>query len=119
MIEIHHEIIRFGHRFNEILCCDCFYDEVYFLLRQKVDYYYFEENFEKYDNCFINFFDETIVVVCGDVLNFIRESKYKLTKKYCIEDVIWCLKIKIVLCSVCIIELFRKINILHLFKLKW
>ena len=79
----------------------------------------FEENFEKYDNCFINFFDGTIVVVCGDVLNFIRESKYKLTKKYCIEDVIWCLKTKIVLCSVCIIELFRKINILHLFKLKW
>ena len=46
MIEIHHEMIRYGDHFNEILCCDCFYDEVYFLLRQKVNDEIFEERFE-------------------------------------------------------------------------
>ena len=77
MIEIHHEMIRYGDHFNEILCCDCFYDEVYFLLRQKVNDKIFEERFEKY-NCFITFFDGIVIVVCGDILKFIRDSKYEL-----------------------------------------
>ena len=33
MIEILHEMRRYGDCFDEVLCCDCFYDEVYFLLR--------------------------------------------------------------------------------------
>ena len=77
MIEIHHEMIRYGDHFNEILCCDCFYDEVYFLLRQKVNDEIFEERFEKH-NCFITFFDGIVIVVCGDILKFIRDSKYEL-----------------------------------------
>ena len=77
MIEIHHKMIRYGDHFNEILCCDCFYDEVYFLLRQKVNDEIFEERFEKY-NCFITFFDGIVIVVCGDILKFIRDSKYEL-----------------------------------------
>ena len=77
MIEIHHEMIRYGDHFNEILCCNCFYDEVYFLLRQKVNDEIFEERFEKY-NCFITFFDGIVIVVCGDILKFIRDSKYEL-----------------------------------------
>ena len=35
MIEISHELIHFGDPFNELFCCGCFSDEVYFLLRQK------------------------------------------------------------------------------------
>ena len=118
MIEIHHEMIRYGDHFNEILCCDCFYDEVYFLLRQKVNDEIFEERFEKYDNCFITFFDGIVIVVCGDILKFIRDSKYELSKNTCIKDVVWCLKNKIILCSIYTVELFRRIDILHLLKLK-
>ena len=122
MIEIHYEMSRYndylyGDRINEIHCCDCFYDKVYFLLRQNVDGEYFEKRFEKNDDCFIAFFDGIIIVVCNDILIFIR-YKYELAKKHCIKDVIWCLKNKTILCSICTIELFRKIKILHLFKLK-
>ena len=35
MIKFHHKIHRYGSFFCEILCCDCFFDEVYFLLRKK------------------------------------------------------------------------------------
>ena len=45
MIEILHEMRQHGDCFEEVLCCDCFYDEVYFLLRQKVDDRIFEERF--------------------------------------------------------------------------
>ena len=119
MIKIHHKIIRYGDSFNEILCCDCFYDEVYFLLRQKVNDEIFEEKFEKHDDCFITFFDGIIIVICGDILKFVRDEKHhKLFKDTCIRDVIWCKKNKIILCSICTAEVFKKIDILHMFKLK-
>ena len=69
MIKFHHKIHRYGSFFCEILCCDCFFDEVYFLLRKKEDDgEKFEEKFENNNGCFISFFDETIVVICANVL---------------------------------------------------
>ena len=110
MIEFHYKIHRFGNNFHEILCCDCFFDEVYFLLRKKEDDgEIFEEEFENYDECFITFYDKTIVVVCADIIQFVHT---------CVRDVIWCQKNKIILCSICTVEIFKKLNILHLFKLK-
>ena len=47
MIEISHELIHFGDPFNELFCCDCFCDEVYFLLRQKKDYEILKRDFRK------------------------------------------------------------------------
>ena len=120
MIEFHYKIHHFGNNFHEILCCDCFFDEVYFLLRKKEDNgEIFEEEFENYDECFITFYDRTIVVVCADIIQFVRDEKHqKLFKDICVRDVIWCQKNKIILCSICTVEIFKKLNILHLFKLK-
>ena len=37
MFEINYEMTtRFDNQVDEVLCCSCYYDEVYFLLRQKV-----------------------------------------------------------------------------------
>ena len=47
MIEISHELIHFGDPFNELFCCDCFYDEVYFLLRQKKTMKFLKRDFRK------------------------------------------------------------------------
>ena len=118
MIEILHEMRRYGDCFAEVLCCDCFYDEVYFLLRQKVNDRIFEERFQKYDDCFITLFDGVIIVVCADIISFLRDNKHELSRKKCIKDVIWCLKNRIGFCSICTVELFKRINMLHLFKLK-
>ena len=90
MIEICHRMRCYGNDVKEILCCDCFYDEVYYLLRQKVDYQKFEEKIEK--NIFINFFDGMVIAVCINILEFLRSKRYNLSKKTCISDVIWCLK---------------------------
>ena len=120
MIEFHHKIHRFGNNFNEILCCDCHFDEVYFLLRKKEDdSEIFEEEFEKYDECLITFYNGTIIVICSDILRFIRdENNEKLFKYLCLTEVIWCQKDKIILCSICTVEVFRKLDILHSFKFK-
>ena len=117
MIEIYHQMRCYGDNVKEILCCDCFYDEVYYLLRQKVDYQKFEEIIEK--DYFISVFDGTVIVVCNNILEFIRSKRYDLSKKTYISDVIWCLKNRIILCSICTIEIFRKVDILHKFELKW
>ena len=100
----------YGDNVKEILCCDCFYDEVYYLLRQKVDYQKFEEIIEK--DYFISVFDGTVIVGCNNILEFIRSKR-------CVSNVIWCLKNRIILCSICTIEIFRKVDILHKFELKW
>ena len=79
----------------------------------------FEEKLEKHDDCFITFFDGIIIVICCDILKFVCDEKHhKLFKDTCIRDVIWCKKKKIILCSICTAEVFKKIDILHMFKLK-
>ena len=40
------EMIRYGTHIQDILYCDCFYDEIYFMLRHKVVCQKFEERFE-------------------------------------------------------------------------
>ena len=76
MFEINYEMTtRFDNQVDEVLCCSCYYDEVYFLLRQKVNDEIFEEKFERYDDCFMTFFDGIIIVVCIDILKFVRDKK--------------------------------------------
>ena len=79
MIEIFHQMRCYGQNVKEILCCDCFYDEVNYLLRQKVDYQKFEEQIEK--DTFINFFDGTVIGVCNNILEFLRSKRCELSKK--------------------------------------
>ena len=35
MIEIYHEMVRYFVHINEIFCCDCYFDEIYYLSRKK------------------------------------------------------------------------------------
>ena len=120
MIEFCQRIHRYGRNFHEVLCCDCFFDKVYFLLRKKEDDgEIFQEEFEKYDDCFIYFFDGTIIVICSQIIKFIRDEKNEqLFMKICTTEVVFCSSNKIVLCSICIFDIFKKLDILHRFKLK-
>ena len=119
MIEIWHEIIRHDGHFNEILCCECFFDEIYLLLRQKVKYEIFEEKFEKIENCFFDLIYGIIVVICCHLLTFVHEKKHKLFNTSCITDVIPCKADKIVMCTICTVNVFRALDVLHTFKLRW
>ena len=106
--------MNFGDPFNELFCCDCFYDEVYFLLRQKKDYEIFEERFSKVRNCYFDYGFATIIIVCHDILKYLKK-KYKLSKTGCTESI---LTKDIHLCSLCTIDLINKIDILHDLRLK-
>ena len=52
MIEIFHEMIRYEVHINEIFCCDCYFDEIYFFLRK-----------EKTMNFSKKFFQKNIIVI--------------------------------------------------------
>ena len=118
MTEISHELIRYSVHFNDILCCDCFYDEIYFLLRKKVNFQIFEKRFFDYENCYFDLIYGSAMVICHDLLIYMSE-KYSLIGKNCITDVINTKTDQIELCSICIVDVFRRADILHIFKLKW
>ena len=118
MIEVSHEMIRYSVHFKDILCCDCFYDEVYFLLRQKVNYMTFEARFVDGKNYYLDMIYGTAMVVCYDLLYYISQ-KYSLIGKSCITNIVDTKPNQIELCSICAVEAFRKADILHIFKLKW
>ena len=118
MIETSHEMIRYHIRFKDILCCDCFYDEIYFLLRQKVSYEIFEERFANVENCYFDLIYGTALVVCHDLLLF-ASQKYKLIGKHCIGETVVTKPVTTFLCSICAVDVFRRADILHIFKFKW
>ena len=118
VVKIYHRMKCYTDDINDIRCCDCCFDKVYFLLRQKIDYENLVEIIIE-DDFFINCFDGTVIVVCINILDFLRNKRFDLSKKTCINDVIHCLKNRIPLCSICTIELFRKSDVLHKFELKW
>ena len=92
---------------EETLCCDCYFDEVYFCLRNK----YSIKKFNEKENCFYYRSFESIIIICYDIFIF-QKKKLKLINSNCILD----RHINdIPLCSICLIESFKKINCLHKF----
>ena len=67
MIEISHELTHIGIHFKDVFCCDCFFDETHFLLRQKSSYEIFEER-SNLENCYFEYGFSTIIIVCHDIL---------------------------------------------------
>ena len=92
---------------EEILCCNCYFDEVCFCLRNK----YSIEKFNEKENCFYDTTFDSIIIICYDIFIF-PKKKLKLRNSCCIVD----RHInEIPLCSICMIECFKKFNCLHKF----
>ena len=119
MIKISHEMFKYTVHFKDIFCCDCFYDETYFLLRQKVDFETLRERFSNVENCYFDWIYGTVLIICHDLL-FKTSQENSLTGRNCITD-IETLKSgqKIELCIVCTINFYRTNDTLHNFKLEW
>ena len=118
MIEIRHELLRYNVHFTDILCCDCFYDEIYFLLRKKVDFEKFEERFSGVENCYFDFAYGSVVITCYDFLTY-TARKYRLIGNNCITELVHTKPDKTEICSICAIHVFKRIDVLHIFKLRW
>ena len=122
MIEFDCWLFYYDMLIRRIFCCDCFFDQIHFLIREK-DKNFVEISENKIrknkDDFLLYFISGTLVISCSYVLKFIRENKdLQLFKDLCVTDFIWCEDEKIALCSACAIDIFRKTDILHCFKLK-
>lgn len=122
MIEYECWLFCYDMVMGRIFCCHCFLDHVHFLIREE------EKNFteiiekiiqnKKY-SFFFYFLGGTLFLSCSFIIKFIRESKnVRLLRDSCVTDVIWCKDQRLTLCTACAIDLFRKNDILHCFKLK-
>ena len=101
MIEISHELIRYSVHFKDILCCDCFDDEIYFLLRHKANCETFEARFWDVENSYFDLIYGTVMVICYDLLVY-ASRKYNLFGKNCITDIVNTKPVQTELCSICI-----------------
>ena len=119
MIKISHKMARYSLPFKDILCCDCFYNEIYFLLRQKINFEIFRERFSHVGNCYFNIYG-SILVICHDLLIHISQKYNLVGNKHCITDLIDTGSNQTIeLCTICSVDVFRKAEILHIFKLEW
>ena len=122
MIEYECWLFCYDMVIGRTFCCHCFLDHVHFLIREE------EKNLteiiekiiqnKKY-SFFFYFLGGTLFLSCSFIIKFIRESKnVRLFRDSCVTDVIWCKDERLTLCTACAIDLFRKNDILHCFKLK-
>ena len=72
MIDIFNEMIRYFVHIKDIFCCDCYFDEIYYLLRKK-KYEYFEKIFSEEQNCYFDTVFASLITVCYDFLRFSKK----------------------------------------------
>ena len=82
-------MIRYEVHINEIFCCDCYFDEIYFFLRKEKNYEFFEKIFSEEHNCYFDSVFASLIIVCYDFLRFSKKKKKKpLSQSMCIETVL-------------------------------
>ena len=113
MIGIFHEMIRYAVHVKEIFCCDCYFDEIYFFSRQKTEF--FEKKFSEEQDCYFDTVFASLILACYDFLRF-SKKKYSLSQSMCIETI---LSEDIHLCSICTIDLFKRVDEIIKFELRW
>ena len=67
-------MIRYEVHINEIFCCDCYFDEIYFFLRKEKNYEFFEKNFSEEHNCYFDSVFASLTIVCYDFLRFSKKN---------------------------------------------
>ena len=88
MIEILHEMVRYDVHINEIFCCDCYFDEIYFFLRIKKNFDFLEKKFEKKKNCYFDISFNSLIIVCYDFVRFFIKKIYPFKNIVCQNNLI-------------------------------
>ena len=83
MIKFNHLMYYYSCLIEEIFCCDCIFDQVFFLIEKEEEDFVeiIEEKLKKNtnkeeDGFMVNFFDGALILICIEVLNFIRQKKW-------------------------------------------
>ena len=85
---------------------------------EKKNYEYFEKIFSEEQNCYFDTVFASLIIVCYDFLRFSKKKtkKKNLSQSMCIETV---LSEDIHLCSICTIDLFKNVDEIIKFELRW
>ena len=81
MIKIEHKLIRDQIHIHEILCCDCYFDLCFYLLRRKSNFDEIHNTFDNLSNCYYPIACKMMILSCYKMLNFVfdnnRDELYK------------------------------------------
>ena len=75
MIKIEHKLIRDQIHIHEILCCDCYFDLCFYLLRRKSNFDEVHNTFDNLSNCYYVVAYDMMLLSCYKMLNFVFGNK--------------------------------------------
>ena len=70
MIKFEQQLIKDQKHVHEIICCDCYFDSCFYLLRKKVNLDEFNNRFSNLSNCYYSFVFSTMILCCYEILTF-------------------------------------------------
>ena len=71
MIKFQHKLDKDQKHIYGILCCDCYFDLIFYLLRRNVTIDKIENRFSNLSNCYYSVCFSTVIVSCYKMLKFI------------------------------------------------
>ena len=116
MIKIEDELIKDQKHIYELLCCDCYFDLCFYLLRRKVIFDEMNNRFSNLSNCYYSVVFNAMIVSCYKMLRFVISSKKdKLYERNCFETFP---KQNTRLCVLCANDLFFILGRMNEFSLR-
>ena len=85
------------------------------MLRKKKTMDVSKKFFSEEQNCYFDTVFASLIIVCYDFLRF-SKKKYSLSKSMCIKTI---LSENIHLCSICTVDLFKRVDEIIKFELEW
>ena len=84
MIKIEHTLMKNQLEIHELICCDCYFDLCFFLLRRKVNFDEMHNRFNNLSNCFYIVAFNKMMVSCYHFLKFeLSNTCYDFPKRNC------------------------------------
>ena len=88
MIKIRHNLIRNQIQIDELICCDCYFDLSFFLLRRKVNFDEMHNWFNNLSNCYYAVAYNAMIGSCYKFLRFeIHNNKDKFVGRNCFQNI--------------------------------
>ena len=106
MIKIEHELIRDQIHINEILCCDCYFDLCFYLLRRKSNFDEIHNTFDNLSNCYSAIACNMMILSCYKMLNFVFDNNRDKFYRNCFKTFLKINNSRLRLCILCIKDFF-------------
>ena len=106
MIKIEHDFIRDQIHINEILCCDCYFDLCFYLLRRKSNFDEIHNTFDNLSNCYYAIVCNMMILSCYKMLIFVFDNNRDKFYRNCFKTFLKINNSRLRLCILCIKDFF-------------